>query len=134
MSSSGSEWPVEYIPNPARLFLRVHRNQCPDGRLHTGVFVEHEDGMSTDWEKYSTPEESRARAARPELTGIVTLIAGVVRSIDGMDALHAPETNNRAHSNIVGMSLPRAGLTPKVRKTMVRAKLLEYFSEWSLVP
>jgi hypothetical protein len=131
------EWPVEDIPDEDRLFLRVHREQVrpTGGKLHPGVFREHGDSMSVDWERYSRPEESRNRATHPEHVGIVQLVAGGVRTIDGLSVLHAPDRarNNRAHSGVFGITNLNAQ-NPAIRKTAVRAQLFTQFHEWLLEP
>ena len=40
MGEAGVVWEVEEIPNPARLFLRVHEGLVRDGQLHPGIFRE----------------------------------------------------------------------------------------------
>lgn len=126
-----SDWEVEDIPNPARLYLRVHINNLRDKQLHPGVVREQgEDGMSVDWDKYSTPQEARLRAKKPEKVGIVTLIAGAVRGIEGVDVIHDPIRDppepNRAHSLVVGMH---------GRETMVRGLLFEQVDHnWTINP
>jgi hypothetical protein len=103
-------WEVEDIPDGDRLFLRVHANdvRASGGKLHPGVFREQRGSMSVDWEKYSTAEESRNRARHPERVGILALIAGYVRSIEGLTVLHEPdeERRNRAHSGVHGIFDP----------------------------
>ncbi len=48
-------WKVEIIHDKDKLFYRVHKSFLRAGKLLLGVFREIGDGMSTDWEKYSTP-------------------------------------------------------------------------------
>jgi hypothetical protein len=130
-------WEVEDIPDGDRLFLRVHANdvRASGGKLHPGVFREQRGSMSVDWEKYSTAEESRNRARHPERVGILALIAGYVRSIEGLTVLHEPdeERRNRAHSGVHGIFDPAAA-NPEVRKTMIRSKLFALFNQWLLEP
>lgn len=130
-------WEVEDIPDEDRLFLRVHVNdvRASGGKPHPGVFRERQGSMSVDWGKYSTAEESRNRARHPERVGILALIAGSVRSIEGLTVLHEPdeERNNRAHSGVHGIFDPGAD-DPDVRKTMIRSKLFALFNQWLLEP
>jgi hypothetical protein len=128
-------WGTEDIPNDANLFLRVHVNQVPDGKLHPGIFREKEGSMSVDWEKYSTAQESRSRAKKPERNGIVALNAGGVRSVDELQVKHEPdeERKNRAHSSVHGLYDP-AAQNPDVRKTMIRAELFKIFNQWTIEP
>jgi len=87
--------------------------------------------MSTDWERFSTAQESRARAARPAGNGIVALVAGGVRSVPNLRVLHEPDEihQNRAHTNIYGLTEgePQA-------KTERRLRLFDMFHEWELRP
>ena len=40
------------------------------------------EGMSTDWSKYSTPDESRNRAGNPSDNGIVSFVVEKIWAID----------------------------------------------------
>jgi hypothetical protein len=124
-----TKWPKENIPNPDRLFYRVHAGQLVDGALHAGIFREQGDSMSADWEKYSTPQQSRSRAAQPTRNGIIALVAGDVRGV-GMTVEHTPDEprNNRAHSSIGGLGADKA------KKVKLRVKLLELSSGWLVAP
>ena len=64
--------------------------------------------MSTDWEKYSTAEETRARAKFPQDNGVIKLHAGGIRSIEGLTVEHEPDVKhmNRAHSEVFGDKTP----------------------------
>lgn len=126
-------WPVEDIPGPARLFYRVHIGQLPDKQLHPGVFREHGGAMSTDWEKYSTPEESQARAPQPTQNGIVALVAATIRSIEPLEVRHEPTPTNRSHSAVDGLGASD-DMTSKVRRTKIRAKLFAHFHTWEIDP
>lgn len=95
-------WEVENIPDPDRLFLRVHKNWIEDDALLPGFFRDHGDGMSADWERYATPEETRARAKNPEFNKVISLVAGDIRAVPGQLVEHRPLAENRAHSEIVG--------------------------------
>jgi hypothetical protein len=121
-------WPKEDVPNGGNLYLRVHVNLVPDGKLHPNVFREQQGSMSTDWEKYSTPEETQARTGEPEKNGVVALVAGGVRGI-GLQVEHSPDVqrNNRAHTDVTGIG-------SGVRKTTMRAKLFQRFNQWLIKP
>ena len=93
-------WDVEEIPNQDRVFYRVHRTHRT---LGPSIFREQEGAMSTDWEKYSTPEESRGRARIPADNGIVALQAGEIRSVPGLSLTHTPLNENRSHADVVGI-------------------------------
>jgi hypothetical protein len=59
------DWPIEPVPDADLLFMRVHRNYIQNGKPNVGVFINHgegaQEGMSTDWSKYSTPEQTKKR-------------------------------------------------------------------------
>ena len=96
-------WQPEDIPDPNRLFLRVHRDQARVA-LAPNVFVEHSGGMSTDWERYAIPETTRASGRKHSGEyGIVVLVAGAVRSVPGLSVEHTPEDANRAHTDVRGI-------------------------------
>ena len=135
----GSEkvrWEREQIPERDSLYYRVHVAIVPDGDLHPGVFREQDDSMSTDWAKYSTPEETRGRATEPNRNGIVELMAGPVRAIEGMSVGHNPDVtrDNRAHTDIRGMSTAMGRLSVDARKTFVRRELFAIFNHWLVRP
>jgi hypothetical protein len=60
--------------------------------------------MSCDWGKYSSAQESRARARDPAANGIVILTVTQVRSIEVLSLVHKPEDRNRSHSEVFGLS------------------------------
>ena len=72
-----------------------------DGKPMTGAFDPHNGGTSVDWDKYSTPEQTRARAKRPELNAVVRMGVGEIRGVDdALDVIHRPLPDNQAHSEI----------------------------------
>ena len=69
--------------------------------------------LSTDWEKYSTAEETRDRRRKPEDNAVGALVVRSVRAIPGQTVVHAPDPTgdpkrkpplppNRAHTHISG--------------------------------
>jgi len=99
--SAMNGWLKEDIPDPDRLLKRVHRNHARDGELAPGAFHYKGHGMSTDWQKYSTPAETKSRARAPHDNGVVGMIAGEVRGF-GLLVEHDPTPENRAHTEIIG--------------------------------
>jgi hypothetical protein len=95
-------WPQENIPDSAAVFMRVHRTYCLEGALIPGVFRDHEGGMSVDWDRYASAEETRQRARRPDDNGVIALGVGAVRSVEGLSVAHGPIPANRAHSQVLG--------------------------------
>lgn len=56
-------WESESIPDESVLYMRVHRAMLnANGEPVLDAFRDHGGGMSTDWEKYSTPAQTRRRA------------------------------------------------------------------------
>ena len=82
--------------------MRVHENFLKNGGLAPGVFRDQGSGMSTDWEKYSTPTQTRARAKEPTKNGVIQMQAGSVREIPALKIEHSPKTKNRAHTDVLG--------------------------------
>jgi hypothetical protein len=122
-------WQPEEIPDDARLYMRVHRNDIDNrGRPLPGAFRNSpptpEGGMSTDWEKYSTPEATRQRGRQPEGNyAVIGLIAGRVRDIPNQRVQHTPvqdhtlHSDNRAHTDVLGL-----------KNTEVRARYMLIFN------
>src|SRR6266566_296830 len=98
-----TRWSKEEIDNDQFLYLRVHQVKVWNGKLLPNAFDDHEGGMSTDWARYSTPEQTRNRARKPELNGVVQMGVGVVREIDALIVEHTPdeEVDNRAHTDVI---------------------------------
>lgn len=102
-------WPIEDVPDADLLFLRIHKNNIRDACPLSIAFMNHgegaQEGMSTDWSRYSTPQEtlSRVLAARPTWSGgVIQMIVGEVRKIPEQIVQHAPFSDNPAHTNIKG--------------------------------
>ena len=96
-------WPVERIPDSDSLYMRVHRAWLkPNGNVARGAFQNHGRGMSTDWSKYSTAEDTRGRGKSPPDNAVVRMVAGQVRAIPGQRVEHSPLLENRAHADVVG--------------------------------
>lgn len=96
-----TEWSVEDIPDADLLFKRVHRSLFKkDNTIMSGAFQAQE--MSTDWAKYSSPLEARARGRSPSDNAVIQLHVGSVRELAGQQVEHSPIPENRAHANVVG--------------------------------
>jgi hypothetical protein len=134
-------WPVEEIPDEDSLFYRVPvAHLRPDLKTFPGMFRENKGSISTDWERYSTASETRARQGRPERFAVLRLVAGAIREIDGLTVLHSPTPgidglpDNRAHTDINGLeskSLTNHGLG---RKERIRTELHLRFNVWEIHP
>lgn len=127
-------YPVEIIPNSSKVFFRIHKNWIRAGKVNPGVFKEvgpdDKKSMSTDWDKYSTPNISLSRARNPEVTGIIHFIVDNLRSLN-LNVTHSPiyckcqSKDNRSHTDVNGKDKPI--------DDEIRLKLLYKF-EWELYP
>src|SRR5258706_4359980 len=107
-------WPNEDIPDDASLFMRVHRLFTNSGQLGPNAFRDHGHGMSVDWSKYSTADETRNRARSPKDNAVISMGVAAVRAIEGLAVEHAPIQEgsvdakgthlipNRAHAEVMG--------------------------------
>lgn len=97
-------WNSEAVPDQDLLFMRIHRVWIRNGELIPGVFQNRDAGMSTDWNKYSTPEETLKRANDPSMNGVIQFVVEDVRGIPQQRVVHTPnrERNNRAHTDVFG--------------------------------
>lgn len=96
------EWRAEEIPNADFLYMRVHKQFVRDGKLQAGAFrnqpkSDPNAGMSTDWEKYSTPERTQRRAKIPSDNYVVKFRVGAERAIPGQSVIHTPDKLPRSH-------------------------------------
>lgn len=105
-------WAAENIPDADMLFYRLHVTvDFRDGIIKPRAFQERgegdERGMSTDWEKYSTPKKSRDRVREhgkdPANYRIGKFIAGILRNELLLSVNHQPVAENRAHTNVIGI-------------------------------
>ena len=100
------KWGSESIPPEDSLFYRVHRRWFEaDGTIVPGAFRDQGEAMSTDWDKYATPTDTRNRAKSPKDNAVVRLIVGEILSeIPTQTIVHTPDipTLNRAHTDVRG--------------------------------
>lgn len=103
--------PSEEIPPSDTLYYRAHRTfygkRWPLNSIPPTCFMNRPKddpgaGMSTDWSKYSSPEQSRERARAPEDNAIVALTVEDVRAVPGQRVMHTPQSDNRAHTDVFG--------------------------------
>jgi hypothetical protein len=97
-----NDWPIEDIPDADALFMRVHKNWFTKGNINLGVFRNRDEGMSTDWSRYSTARASRERARTPLDNAVIRMVAGEVRQIPGQRLQHSPIPENRSHTDVQG--------------------------------
>jgi hypothetical protein len=126
------EW-IELIPNPDRIFMRVPVQWLPARKVQPGVFRETEGAVSVDWERYSSAQETRDRARNPSQNGVIALVTGDVRGIEGLSVEHEPIRSNRAHSGIHGLTQP-GSLPAEESKTKRRLLLFGLVTGWEIDP
>jgi hypothetical protein len=101
-------WPTEEIPDVDNLWMRVHTHDIEGGEILPRAFRNHPKktgGMSTDWAKYRTAQETRNTGrAGPENYTVIRLNVGEVRTIPDQKVSHTPDVanNNRAHTDVFG--------------------------------
>ena len=110
-------WDSEDISDDNFLFMRVHRQLLGDSgtSVNPGAFRNRpteKDGMSTDWQKYSTAVETRNRARTPRDNAVIQLQVGAVRRLNGQTVVHTPDIArlNRAHTDVIGEKNPEIRL------------------------
>jgi hypothetical protein len=116
-------WEAENIPDEADTYMRAHRDHFRHKILQPGVFRKRDGAMSVDWDKYSTPEQTRQRSRDPLANAVIRLPAIGIRDIKGLDVVHTPDHTpgfeNRAHCDVSG--IPDGGAD----QTEVRASLCD---------
>ena len=116
------DWQTEHIPDEDDVFMRAHRMFFKKGALQPGVFRSHGAGMSADWEKYSSPEETRQRSQIPQENAVICLPVAKIRNIGNLGVEHTPQPMNRAHSDVVGF--PEGEDLTEVRTLLLTASSL----------
>jgi hypothetical protein len=113
------KWLTEEIPSQDKLYRFVHKQwfSKKTGMVSPDFFKNPKDpesneelGMSTDWSKYSTPEETRGRAKLPEMNAVIEMDVADVRAISSARQQveytpiqgHPAMPDNRAHADVVG--------------------------------
>lgn len=119
-------WPADTdIPESDFLYMRVLASEVDEDNLpKPHVFRNHGDAasgnfaMSTDWNRYCSPQATRMRSRRhlPESFGVIRMKVSEVRGIPGQTPTHAPvfnnpedeqDPNNRGHTNVFGPKRPK---------------------------
>lgn len=128
-------WPVESIPDEDRLYMRVHKQYVEkSGEPMPSAFQDRDGGMSTDWSRYATSDETLSRARKPDKNGVLWMGVGEARSIPNLVVEHTPflgnpladppQPPNRAHTDVIG---------EKEEDPEVRLKL-KRISTWTILP
>lgn len=115
-------WPVEIIPDDDHLYLRVHRSSINAlGQPEPGAFRNRpdklRDGMSTNWCRYATAEETRDQASSDlDDNAVLALPVRGIRAIPDQSVVHSPIfqhptlPDNRAHADVMGLKTTKARL------------------------
>ena len=126
--------PVEDIPDADAAFYRVHWNfvRTAGGKLGPNCFRDPTGyGMSTDWSKYKTPQQTRlANGAEKAINyGVTGLQIGRVRQVERLTVVHAPTDDNDAHTHVLGLA------TDDELRTIQRVELYEACDrKWLIAP
>jgi hypothetical protein len=138
-NAATADWPIEVVPNGDTIYRRAHKQKFKNGEAQPSAF-ELVDGLSTDWEKYSTAKETRQRAPKPFDNGVVSLSVEGVRGINTLTVDHSPIQRgsklqdvkgnpippNRAHTDVNGPN------TPEMRDKLSKLAKLEILPESEL--
>ena len=106
-------WSSEEIPADDYLWMRVHRVDMENGEILPRGFKNRpttKDGMSTDWDKYATAQDTRNRGRIPQDNAVIRLNVAKAREIPDQTVVHTPDliTSNRAHTDVLGPKHPQA--------------------------
>jgi len=124
-------WPIEIIPDSDFLYRRIHSSILISSQNENDIppfAFKDNNGISTDWNKYSTPEESQYRASEPEKNGIIQIKVALIRLYKNLTIVHAPLPSNRAHSLINGLKSYKKEDQTDIRKRLARS------AEWIIKP
>jgi hypothetical protein len=103
-------------------------------------FKENKGAISSDWDKYSTAAQTRARQGGPERFAILRMVVGKIREIDELTVFHSPiqniagQSDNRAHANIFGLESSMSTNVNLGRKERIRTELHRRFNTWEIPP
>ena len=120
-------WEIEEIPDESEIYMRVHREEVKN--IPRSIFRDRDgQGMSVDWCKYATVDETRARGIQgASQYGVVALSVGRIRKEVMMQVRHSPveptekdTEGNRAHSDLLGLYGLNKGDTVEARVLLGR--------------
>ncbi len=124
---------IEIIPDEDKLFCRVHKNLInTEGDILPRAFdptpypPEIPDGLSVNWSKYSSAQETqvqvKANNKNPQDYAVVSFTAGAVRGIGSVGVTHDPKEDNLAHSLITGIPPRKSSDTRIIRELQKQAQ------------
>jgi hypothetical protein len=105
----GVSWPIEDIPDSDMLYRAVHVEDIrASGEFKPNGFKRHKRGVSMDWSKYSTPEETQHRRKDKPASQfrVAYLRIKLVRGA-GFVVEHDPLIDNRAHTEVISQNSPQ---------------------------
>lgn len=118
----------EEIPNEDQLYYRYHKQYYKNpGEIRASCFKIKNNVISTNWSKYSSPEETKSQANEPNDNGVIEIEVSDIRNINLLDVQHNPILGNIAHTHIVGFEKCES----KADKNELRVKLSE-ISNWAI--
>jgi hypothetical protein len=95
-----SEFPVEPIPDADAVFMRAYKDRMKNGVPSPSAFKPQGNGnLSVDWDKYSTPDQTRNRAKQPTDNAVLRMIVANIRQLE-VSVVHVPLLENQAHSEV----------------------------------
>ena len=133
MAQSSVDWSPEFIPDQDVLYLAVPNLYLKVDNTHISksCFKPKGEGLSTNWSKYATAQETRDQRSIPGNFGVLQMGVGAVRNVTHNDPLKVehkpdPSRNNRAHSEIMGLRTTRSDLN-EIRTA------LKSISKWAII-
>jgi len=100
LAEQSVSFPAEIVPDADSIFMRAHKNFFRGGTLGQGVFKAHDGGMSVDWSKYSSAQQTQLRGRKPKENAVIEMNVGEVRAIPTLEVSHTPKQDNQAHCDV----------------------------------
>lgn len=134
MASDDNVIQSENIPNEDNLFMRIHINLLmkpieklvQNSEVPPNIFRPHGKSISTDWENYSTPEDTQKRTNDPDKNWVIQMNVGNIRNINPLEVKHTPKIDNKAHTDVLNLQT-KSNNKAKLLKMRV---LLSDISAW----
>lgn len=108
-STVGEGFQSEDLPEDATLYMRIHKNMRSAKKQRFGVDAFRDSGegaqagMSTNWSKYASAEDTRNQAtSRSDENYVIQMKVRDVLTIPGLAVKHTPLPGNRAHVDVIG--------------------------------
>jgi len=99
--------------------MRAHRAHFQGDKLGPGVFRAQGGALSVDWQRYSSPEETKQRAKKPDENAVIVIPVGGIREVKPLRLEHTPiYPLNRAHSEV--FDLPEREQLAEARVKLLR--------------